>query len=131
MLLVRTYLAQSLIEGYGLFAGEDIPAGTHIWNFDPRIDLVLEASCIEQLSPACKEYFDKYAYLDVRLKKYVICGDDARFVNHSDTPNLVETYIIGQEHGVDMASREIREGEELTCDYRAFDSDVAVKLKLL
>jgi uncharacterized protein len=131
MLLVKTYLAQSQIEGLGLFADEDIPMGTHVWNFDAKIDLAVEADFIEELSLAAKEYFEKYAYLDVKLKKYVVCGDDARFVNHSDAPNLVETYVVGQEHGVDRASRDIKKGEELTCDYRAFDSDFGIKLKFL
>lgn len=100
-----------------------------IWSFDARIDFVPDADCLDQFPPVGKEYFDKYAYRDVRLGKYVICGDDARFINHSDTPNLVETSAIGQDHGIDMASREIRKGEELTCNYRTFDSDFGRKLK--
>lgn len=128
MLLVKTVLAQSLIDGFGLFAGQDIPAGTLVWNFDPRVDLSLDAPQIDKLSPAFKEYFDKYAYLDVRLGKYVICGDDARFVNHSDQPNLVGIYTVGREYGIDIAIREIKEGEELTSDYTTFDADFSSKL---
>ena len=130
MLLVKTVLAQSLIDGFGLFAGQDIPAGTLVWNFDPRVDLSLDAPQIDKLSPAFKEYFDKYAYLDVRLGKYVICGDDARFVNHSDQPNLVGIYTVGREYGIDIAIREIKEGEELTSDYRSFDADFGQKLNM-
>lgn len=130
MLLVKTVLAQSQIDGFGLFADQHIPAGTLVWNFDPRVDLSLEAPQIDKLSPAFKEYFEKYAYLDVRLGKYVICGDDARFVNHSDEPNLVGIYTVGREYGIDVAIREIKQGEELTCDYSSFDADFGSKLSL-
>jgi SET domain-containing protein len=130
MLFVKTFLAQSLIDGFGLFADQHIPAGTLVWNFDPRVDLALDPTHIDKLSPAFREYFEKYAYLDVRLRKYVICGDDARFVNHSDEPNLVGIYTEGREYGIDIAIREIRQGEELTSDYSTFDSDFGHKLNI-
>jgi SET domain-containing protein len=130
MLLVKTFLAQSLIDGYGLFAGEDIYAGTVVWSFDPYVDVVLEPNQIDKLSPAFREYSEKYGYLDVRVRKYVICGDDSRFVNHSDTPNLVGIYTVGREYGIDIAIREIKKGEELTSDYSSFDSDFGRKLNL-
>ena len=38
MLLVRTYLASSPIDGIGLFVAESIAKDTVIWAFDPRID---------------------------------------------------------------------------------------------
>lgn len=130
MLLVKTVLAQSLIDGFGLFADQHIHAGTLVWNFDPYVDLALETTHVDKLSPAFMEYFEKYAYLDIRLRKYVICGDDARFVNHSDQPNLVGIYTVGREYGIDIAIREIKQGEELTSDYSSFDAEFASKLNL-
>jgi SET domain-containing protein len=130
MLLVKTYLAQSQIDGFGLFAGQDIHAGTAVWSFDPLVDIVLEPTQIRNFSPAFKEYCEKYGYLDVRVGKYVICGDDSRFVNHSDTPNMVGIYTVGREYGIDIAIREIRQGEELTSDYASFDADFGNKLNL-
>ena len=41
-----------------------------------------------------------------------MCVDNARFINHSDTPN---TKNVGDDCAV---TRDIQEGEELTCDYR-------------
>ena len=73
MLLVKTFLAQSLIDGFGVFADQLIPAGTPVWSFDPRIDLMIDVDPLwTALSQAVKEYFDKYAYLDIRLRQ--ICG---------------------------------------------------------
>ena len=34
----------------------------------------------------------------------------------------------GAIEGHDVATRDIKKGEELTCDYRVFDADVALKL---
>jgi SET domain-containing protein len=130
MLLVKTFLAQSPIDGFGLFARQHIHAGTVVWNFDPRVDLLVETTHVEKLSPAFKEYFEKYSYLDSRVRKYVICGDDSRFVNHSYTPNLVGIYTVGREYGIDIAVREIKRGEELTSDYSTFDADFGSKLNL-
>lgn len=127
---MKTYFAPSVIDGYGLFAGEHIPAGTSVWSFDPRVDLILEANCVDQLPIVFKVYFKKYAYLDMRMRKYIICGDDARFINHSDSPSLAGVYPADREYGIDVALREIREGEELTSDYSTFDSDFGSKLNL-
>jgi len=41
---------------------------------------------------------------------------NARFMNHPDTPNLIAA------DGCNDAVRDIAEVEELTCDYRVFDS---------
>ena len=108
MLLVKTFLAQSLIDGFGLFAGEHIHAGTVIWNFDPRVDIVLEATQIEKLSPAFKEYCEKYGYLDARVRKYVICGDDSRFVNHP--PRQIWSASIRSEESMASTSLFARSG---------------------
>ena len=130
MLLVRTFLAESQIDGFGLFADEYIPAGTLVWRFDRRVDLALEHDYIDKLLPAFRIYCEKYAYLDIRLKKYIICGDDARFVNHSETPNLIGQYPFDQEYGIDIASCDIIAGEELTSNYSTYDSEFCTKLKL-
>jgi hypothetical protein len=56
-----------------------------------------------------------WLYQDERTGLWVLCSDDARYMNHSDQPNLAI-------QGEDMhALRDIAAGEELTCDYREFD----------
>ena len=52
---------------------------------------------------------------------------DARYFNHSEEPNTVD--LDGPE-GPTVAARDIQPGEELTCDYRLFDADVLVKLRM-
>jgi SET domain-containing protein len=59
-----------------------------------------------------REQIDKYAYLCKYTGTYVLCSDDAKYMNHSNKPNVhtVETNMF--------ASKSIEIGEELTCDYR-------------
>ena len=38
MLTIKTRIGKSLIHGTGLFADEDVPAGTVIWTFVPGFD---------------------------------------------------------------------------------------------
>jgi hypothetical protein len=57
-----------------------------------------------------------YGYIDSRLSRFILCCDDARFINHSATPNLISDR--GHDpYGVDLAARDIEAGEELTIDY--------------
>ena len=130
MLLVKTFLANSQIDGFGLFADQFIPAGTVVWRFVPGVDALMEPEQVDALSPVPREYFQKYAYLDLRVGKYVICGDDARFMNHSTTPNLRDRYPPGELYGLDTAVIDIQPGEELTSDYSAFDKEFVEKLQI-
>jgi uncharacterized protein len=121
MLLVKTYLDRSGIHGIGLFAVEPIRKGTVLWRLDPRIDVQLTPDEIEQLALPAREQIRKYTYRDQVLGRYVLCGDDARFFNHAEDPNCID--IPDARGGTTVAKRDIAAGEELTCDYAAFDAD--------
>jgi SET domain-containing protein len=117
MLLITTRLGSSPLHGLGLFAAEPIPAGTEIWRFTPRFDLEFPKSEVQALPTRMREFIEHYGYLDARLGLWVICFDNARFMNHSDTPNTRPDYALDP-HGVDIALRTIGAGEEITTDYR-------------
>jgi SET domain-containing protein len=121
MLLVKTYLDRSAIHGIGLFASEPIAAGTVIWRMSPTIDVQLAPPDIEALSRPARAQIEKYIYLDKVLRTYVLCGDDARFFNHSESPNCRD--LPDERGGTTVAARDIAAGEELTCDYAAFDAN--------
>ena len=114
MLLVKTYLAASAVHGIGLFAAEPIAQGTTIWRFDPRIDRRFTAEERVALPEPARSFIARHAYPEeVGSDVYLVDGDHARFMNHSDTPNtdcVVDT----------VATRDITAGEELLCDYRQF-----------
>ena len=116
MLLVRTYLAPSSIHGIGLFAAEPIPAGSLVWAFDKTIDRVISDEEYKALLPIGQDFVWRYHFQEEDGTR-IMCGDDARFMNHSDHPNLKDDPI-----GPTTAARDIAIGEELTCNYTNFDS---------
>jgi hypothetical protein len=134
MLFVKTYLSNSPIDGLGVFAAENIRAGTLVWKFIPNIDAVIEERIFNSYPDSVQSYLRKYAYFDKKLLKYIICGDDARFVNHSTDPNTVGIYpsnFEGYMYGIDVAIKDINIGEEITCDYSGFDMEYNLKIDSL
>lgn len=123
MLLVKTRLDLSGIHGVGLFAAEFIPKDTVIWKFNRLIDLRCSEQEIADLPAASREQIQKYSYREKHSGLYVLCGDDARFFNHSEKPNCLD-YYHSEEQDLTVALRDILEGEELTCDYALFDLDL-------
>jgi SET domain-containing protein len=125
MLLVKTRIGLSPINGVGLFAAQFIPKGAVTWRFSEGLDSRIEKRDLEKVPAAAKDSFMKYLYFSRRTMSYVLCCDDARFFNHSPTPNVGDADEVQSDEGVDIALRDINEGEELTCDYRLFDIHLA------
>jgi SET domain-containing protein len=92
-----------------------------VWRFTPELDLDLDPALLERQPQHLREYLRTYGYVDLRLKRYILCCDEARFINHSVTPNLRPDFARDR-YGVDMAVRDIAAGEELTVDYRILET---------
>ena len=120
MLLVPTRLAQSPIHGFGVYAVAPIAKGTPVWRFERGLDMEFDASIVDTLPEHVRTFFSHYGYLDRNVKRIILCFDDARFVNHSDSPNVATDYAR-HSHGLDVALRDIAAGEELTMDYGGFE----------
>ncbi|MDX2175728.1 MAG: SET domain-containing protein-lysine N-methyltransferase [Candidatus Sumerlaeia bacterium] len=117
MLKVQTRLDRSTIQGLGLYAAEFIPQGTIVWEYHPDIDLVYPAAKVRTLADhRLRNFLCIYAYYSRRVGGYILCGDHARFVNHSESANLT-----GGPGEVSVANRDIHEGEEITDDYFTYD----------
>ena len=123
---MKTYLAPSTIEGIGLFAGQDIQKGTITWKFAPGFDLSFSKEEVGDMPPLTQQFTKKYSVLSMVSGKYVLCNDDARFTNHSASPNLESVIVEGEIEKIARANREIEKGEELTIDYRSIDTMDAV-----
>jgi len=122
MMLVKTYVAASGIEGVGVYAGEPIAKGTTIWRFDQHFDRTLTKQDLESFPDGVRAFLEKYAYpyhADPEL--IVIESDNGRFMNHSTEPN---TDFSQMDFG--YALRDIKAGEELTSDYEEFDPAFAL-----
>ena len=124
MLVVKTKIGQSKIEGIGLFADQFIPKGTITWKFDPKFDIYFDPKEIEKMSEQQKDLIIHFAYLSKKSGKYVYSIDNTRFTNHSTNPNIAEDDKLseGDEEICTVAIRDIQTGEEMTIDYRAIDA---------
>jgi SET domain-containing protein len=122
MMLVPTRLGQSPIHGLGVFAAEPIPAGARVWEFTPGWDVEHDAAAVARLPPHVRAFLDHFGYVDPRLDGHlVLCFDNARFMNHSNAPNVGPNYEL-EAHGPDFALADIAAGDELTVDYGLFDT---------
>jgi SET domain-containing protein len=115
MLRVPTYVANSSIAGVGLFAATDLPADTVIWEYAEGVDWKIAPSELILFPEPFQSRLRHYLYQE-DSGVYVLCGDNAKYMNHSEQPNCDDA---GGEYTV--TTRAIRAGEELTCDYRLFD----------
>jgi hypothetical protein len=122
MLIVKTRLNLSKISGIGLYADEFIPKGTIIWKFTDCLDLSFNEAQYQEYKKKHNFYrLDHYVYKSKISGNYILCTDDARFINHSYHPNTIDT--MNDVEGLTIASRDIYEGEEITSNYEAFDAD--------
>lgn len=118
MLCIKTYIAPSRIHGTGLFAAEDIPRDQQIVDIVPGFDFCFTPEEYESLPEKAKNFMMVYGYKDKWDGLYHVALDNARFTNHSDTPN---TYF--DEKGDWFAASFIKKDEELTANYRDFDEE--------
>lgn len=129
MLLVKTRIGPSKISGIGLFANQFIPQKTITWRFMPGFDIEATKDDLMKLPQNARDQFLHYCYLDEKTDKYVLCFDDARFMNHSETPTIQD----GEPYGCDsdIAAQDIYEGEELTYNYQKEDADYNRKFRII
>jgi uncharacterized protein len=115
MLMVDTELRASPIHGIGVFVTQPVHAGQLVWRFDSRIDRVFSDDELDEMPQELQRFLRTYSTLHGDLKLWVLCGDNGRHFNHSDTPN---TLSLGVAFGDDIAAVDIEPGTELTSDYR-------------
>jgi SET domain-containing protein len=114
MMMVDTELRPSSIHGLGVFLLAPVRKGNLIWRFDARIDRVYSEDEVASLPEHVQRYLRTYSTWHEPTGLYVLCGDNGRFFNHSETPTTVSNAIsFGEDHAV----RDLAAGEELTSDY--------------
>ena len=115
MFRVPTFVSRSSIHGLGVFAAAPIPRGTVIWELDTAADWVLTEDEMGAFPRKLQEQMEAWTY-QAEDGRYILCSDGAKFMNHSFDPNC-------DDHGPyqTVAARDIAAGDELTCDYRAFE----------
>ena len=119
MLIVETAVRPSPLQGLGLFARQKIAKGETVWRLDPRFDRVVDRATYEATQGAMRGWLDRYGYPYVGDPSRIVFElDDARYMNHSDEPNLA--YKSPEEL---VATRDIETDEEMTVSYSSFLPD--------
>jgi hypothetical protein len=114
MLLVKTYLDKSKVHGLGVFAGQSIRKGAKIWRFVYGFDRFYTRKRLAKLPKQARDYINLHGYQ--WGKEILLSMDYDTFMNHSENPNT------DFHHGFVIARNNIRKGEEITNDYRAFEA---------
>ena len=119
MLNVKTYLDRSPIHGIGLFANQEIMAGSIVWEFNPAVDLVysLDQWDTVKASIATQSFVNliRLSYKEEGL--IYLCTDNAQFMNHS---KIHDNVFHGPSKSKMHAVRNIDIGEELLCNYLSY-----------
>lgn len=107
-LLIPAKVLSSNTHGRGLFADSDLPAGTVVWRFDPKVDKAVSS---QEAGRSVYWRFDNFAYYDKNVKKWIYHLDKTKWINHSHKPNL-------KNRGTEtITNRHVKRGEELLEDY--------------
>lgn len=127
-MLIKTRLEPSSIHGLGLFAVDAVSRGTPIWKFQPGFDREFTSEQFGALPIEAQRHLRWFAFVDAESANWVLSGDHACFMNHSGNPNT-GALPDAKPPITTVALRDIAPGEELTCDYFAFDAEAGEKLK--
>ena len=119
MLNVKTRLGWDEVKGITVIADQDIKQGDFVTIFDPDYDIIFEKTYIDHMPESQRHFIDNMAYEYEYGEdfKYILPFGHEPFMNHATNPNV-------DEYG--RASRNIKSGEELTCDYVLMDSRCVV-----
>lgn len=111
--MIEHHIAQSSIHGLGVFAKVNCRKGDKIWEFNASVDLVIPLSSLENLPNHVRAMIRKRAEFYPDENIFILGADGDAFMNHSDSPNLLNDGRNG------FAARDIEVGDEITCDYRS------------
>lgn len=117
--------------GYGLFAEEPLLKGAWIGEYTGLVRQLWRHH--QDHNPYCLHYPTILWSIKYHIVDSLWIGNELRFINHSDEPNLEPEYILdrGLLHFALFAKRDIKEGEQLFFDYgEAFWKGSKKKLKL-
>jgi SET domain-containing protein len=126
MLLVATHLRTSSIHGVGLFVDTPVKKGHLVAHFDTRVDRVYSESEIATLLQHHQDFIRTHGCWHENAQVWAFYGDELRFCNHADQPNLIGHGPFGDF----IAACDIAAQTELTADYRLICDDTRLTGRL-
>jgi hypothetical protein len=125
---IKYELKDAGIKGKGIFTLEDIPYGTKVWGLVDGNHFIYknESELRDRLKNCSNEeciFILNHIWGMDDNKIILECNDNAEYVNHSSTPNLVCGNNLSppnDDNSSCWAGRDIKAGEELTDDYSLY-----------
>ena len=113
MMTIPTFVAESKIHGMGAFASTNIPARKKIGELNGEIISIREAN--NRVKNSKTDSISMVELSDTLALDASVNFNQLRFINHSCSPN---TYMRIRGKRVEFyALKEIKNRDELTCDY--------------
>lgn len=111
----------------GLFAVVPIPKGAPVWRFVTGFDQAFSPTQVAAWPETAQAHVRWFGFISRETGQIILSGDTACFMNHAADPNTGAPPDV-RLPVTTVALRDIRAGEEITCDYHAFDDDAERKL---
>ncbi len=111
-------IAPSRTHGVGVRAIRDIPAGTRVFRGESERVVWVSRAAVRKLPAAVRALYEDFGMVwgdRIGVPPTLNMLSVGWYVNHSDHPN-----VEAGDDGRFRTLRRIREGEELTADYRTF-----------
>ena len=115
-------------DGIGVFALAPIAKGTAVWRFAKGLDMEFGPEIVDTLPVACADVLHALRLSRPQhAARSILCFDDARFVNHSDTPNVATDYAQDPVRSRRRAARHRGRARNLTMDYAGFEDQASME----
>jgi hypothetical protein len=115
---VYARIGRSRIHGVGVLAIRDIPAGTYVFDGEREEVAWTSRAAVRRLPAAVRRLYEDFGMVAggrIGVPPSLNRLSVGWYVNHSHRPN-----VEADEDGRFRTLRRIRQGEELTADYRTF-----------
>lgn len=123
-------LKPSPLGGVGVFANHDIPAGTHLLNYNFEIRTMKIKDVPSSLIQYCIYISDDECLCPQRFDRMEISW----YINHSSTPNIARKSSVSNAEAVKNikerivhAIQDIKAGDEILVDYNCLDEPEHLK----
>jgi SET domain-containing protein len=130
MMTIPVEVGRSPIHGQGVFARVWVRAGTVIWQFHPALDQKAPQALLKYAEESVRDFVMERGYLNP-YDDWVVCIDEAQFLNFPNLGELANTKLGGKQDGefLLLAATDIEPGQEITVPPES-DQDYSRKMEL-
>jgi len=120
MIHIKYKLDKSITHGVGIFADQDIKKDDLIFTSSPLLDVNINQEQFDSLADAEKEQIRYWGFWIEADKVWHVDFDHIHFINHSFNANT--TQDSSHPDAWLVATRDVKNGEELTQNYLEFET---------